>query len=176
MLDVNPQQCAEQLDAGAWLVAVREPHEVARLAFAPPLRADAADASAQRLGRRQGRRGARRPGRTAAAIGAAPSGGTAPIELAQRQAGKGAAKSGHREADREHSMTGYVADVAKHTASVNEAAVVAIVKYCGIALQHVDSAQVSASDPKELATVREGFAAKKLGLTAEATGTLGRLG
>ncbi|ODV11300.1 MAG: hypothetical protein ABT20_06165 [Rubrivivax sp. SCN 70-15] len=65
-------------------------------------------------------------------------------------------------------MTDYVADVAKYSANVNQAAVVAIVKYCGIALQHVDSAQVSATDPKELATVREGFAAKKLGLTAEA--------
>ncbi len=33
MLEVDAQQCAEQLDAGAWLVDVREPHETARLAF-----------------------------------------------------------------------------------------------------------------------------------------------
>ena len=44
----------------------------------------------------------------------------------------------------------------------------AIVNYCGIALQKRDSSLVSASDPKELATVRDGFAAKKLGLTPEA--------
>ena len=65
-------------------------------------------------------------------------------------------------------MTEYVADIGKYTSSVNEAAVAAIVKYCGIALQKVDSSLVSTSNQKELATVREGFAAKKLGLTAEA--------
>ena len=65
-------------------------------------------------------------------------------------------------------MTEYVTDVRKYSSNVNEAAVAAIVKYCGIALQKADSSLVSASDPKELATVREGFAAKKLGLTAEA--------
>ncbi|HET6599843.1 MAG TPA: DUF2853 family protein, partial [Burkholderiaceae bacterium] len=65
-------------------------------------------------------------------------------------------------------MTDYVADIKTYTANVNEAAVAAIVKYCGIALQRPDSALVSGSDPKELATVRNGFAAKKLGLSAEA--------
>jgi hypothetical protein len=65
-------------------------------------------------------------------------------------------------------MTDYVADVRKYTANVNEAAVAAIVRHCGIALQKADSSLVSATDPKELATVRDGFAAKKLGLTAEA--------
>jgi len=68
-------------------------------------------------------------------------------------------------------MTDHVADVRKYTASVNETAVAAIVKYCGIALQRPDSSLVSASDPKELATVRDGFAAKKLGLTADAADT-----
>lgn len=68
-------------------------------------------------------------------------------------------------------MTDYVADVRNYTANVNEAAVAAIVRYCGIALQKADSSLVSASDPKELATVREGFAAKKLGLTADAANT-----
>jgi Protein of unknown function (DUF2853) len=63
-------------------------------------------------------------------------------------------------------MTDYVADVKQHTSNVNEAAVAAIVKYCGIALRGADSALVSASDPKELATVRDGFAARKLGLSA----------
>ncbi len=65
-------------------------------------------------------------------------------------------------------MSDYSADVAKFTANVNEAAVAAIVKYCGIALRNADSALVSGSDPKELATVRDGFAAKKLGLDAGA--------
>lgn len=102
-------------------------------------------------------------------------------------------------------MTDYVADVKKHTADVNEAAVAAIVQYCGIALRNADASLVSATDPDELATVRDGFATKKLGLApgaadagikavvqkmkavpqksrvtfyyllAEATGTLGRL-
>jgi hypothetical protein len=57
-------------------------------------------------------------------------------------------------------MIDYVADVRKYSASVDEAAVAAIVKYCGIALQRADSSLVSASDPKELATVREGYAAR----------------
>ena len=65
-------------------------------------------------------------------------------------------------------MTDHVADIRNYTANVNETAVAAIVKYCGIALQRTDSSLVSTSDAKELATVREGFAAKKLGLTAEA--------
>jgi hypothetical protein len=65
-------------------------------------------------------------------------------------------------------MSEYSADVAKYTPTVNEAAVTAIVKYCGIALRNADSSLVSGSDPKELATVRDGFAAKKLGLSAAA--------
>jgi energy-coupling factor transporter ATP-binding protein EcfA2 len=68
----------------------------------------------------------------------------------------------------EIAMTDYVTDVRKYTSNVNESAVAAIVKHCGIALQRPDSSLVSASDSKELATIREGFAAKKLGLTAEA--------
>jgi len=65
-------------------------------------------------------------------------------------------------------MSDYSADVAKYTPNVNEAAVAAIVKYCGIALRNADSALVSGSDPKELATVRNGFAAKKLALDGPA--------
>ena len=65
-------------------------------------------------------------------------------------------------------MSDYAADIAKYTKNVNEAAVSAVVKYCGIALRNADSAKVATSDPKELATVRDGFAAKKLGLGAEA--------
>ena len=65
-------------------------------------------------------------------------------------------------------MTDHVSDIRKYVETVNEAAAAAIVKYCGIALQRADSSLVSTSDPKELATVRDGFAAKKLGLTPEA--------
>lgn len=65
-------------------------------------------------------------------------------------------------------MEKYVTDLGKYTTNVNEAAVAAIVKYCGIALRNVDSSLVSATSREELATVRDGFAAKKLGLTADA--------
>jgi hypothetical protein len=65
-------------------------------------------------------------------------------------------------------MSDYLADVRKFAPNASEAAVASIVKYCGIALRNADSSMVSATDPKELATVRNGFAAKKLGLSAEA--------
>jgi hypothetical protein len=65
-------------------------------------------------------------------------------------------------------MSDYATDIAKYSTPVNEAAVKAIVKYCGIALQNRDSSMVSGTDPKELATVRDGFAAKKLGLAGDA--------
>lgn len=68
-------------------------------------------------------------------------------------------------------MSDHLADVRKYAPQASEAHVNAIVKYCGIALRNADSALVSGSDPKELATVRDGFAAKKLGLSAEAADT-----
>lgn len=61
----------------------------------------------------------------------------------------------------------YSADIAKYTTNVNEKAVASIVKYCGIALRNNDSSMVATSDPAELGRVRDGFAAKKLGLSAE---------
>ncbi len=62
----------------------------------------------------------------------------------------------------------YAADIARYTDSdVDEDKVTAIVKYCGIALRNKDSSLVSAGDPKELETVINGFAAKKLGLDKE---------
>ncbi len=103
-------------------------------------------------------------------------------------------------------MSDHTADIARYSANPNEAAIQAIVKYCGIALKNADSALVALSDKDEVATVRDGFAAKKLGLDkaaaeaglkavaekmkgnnrksrvtvyyllAEATGTLGKLG
>lgn len=65
-------------------------------------------------------------------------------------------------------MSNYAEDVAKFTSPVDQAAVDAIVKYCGIALRNRDSSLVSASDPAELDRVRDGFAAKKLGLAPDA--------
>ncbi len=64
-------------------------------------------------------------------------------------------------------MEKYAEDVRKYATNVNEGAISAIVKYCGIALRNADSALVSATSTTELATVRDGFAARKLGLSAE---------
>lgn len=66
-------------------------------------------------------------------------------------------------------MTDYAEDVKKYVDSPDPAAIDSIVKYCGIALRSsADAASVSATDKKELATVRDKFAAKKLGLDADA--------
>lgn len=65
-------------------------------------------------------------------------------------------------------MEEHLNDIRKYTANVNENAVAAIVKYCGIALRNTDSALVAVTDRSELQTVRDGFATKKLGLGPEA--------
>ena len=65
-------------------------------------------------------------------------------------------------------MIDYSRDISKYTSHVSEAAVQAIVSYCGIALRNRDAQLVSTSDEKELATIRDGFAAKKLGLAPDA--------
>jgi hypothetical protein len=64
--------------------------------------------------------------------------------------------------------TKYYEDVAKFAGNVNNAAVDTIVKYCGIALRSKDASLVSCGDPAELGRVRDGFASKKLGLSADA--------
>ncbi len=64
--------------------------------------------------------------------------------------------------------TKYYEDVAKFAGKVDNAAVDTIVKYCGIALRSKDASLVSCGDPAELGRVREGFASKKLGLSADA--------
>lgn len=61
----------------------------------------------------------------------------------------------------------YVADVKEHTGNVDEDKVKSIVNYCGIALRSKDGSLVSTSDESELETVKNGFAAKKLGLSAD---------
>lgn len=60
----------------------------------------------------------------------------------------------------------YSDDIKKYTANVNDAAVKAIVEFCGIALRNRDSSLVSVADPDEVKRVVNGFAAKKLGLDA----------
>ena len=45
-------------------------------------------------------------------------------------------------------MSDYLADVKKHATTVNEAAVAAIVKYCGIALRNADSCRSRPAIPK----------------------------
>lgn len=63
----------------------------------------------------------------------------------------------------------YAEDVAKYVDSPDQACIDSIVSYCGIALRSSkDAALVSSSDRKELDTVRDGFAAKKLKLDAAA--------
>lgn len=59
----------------------------------------------------------------------------------------------------------WLADVRKYVADADEKVVKAIVRYCGIALQKVDSSLVAFSDAKETDRVRENYLKKKLGLT-----------
>lgn len=61
----------------------------------------------------------------------------------------------------------YLPDVQRYAPSADEAAVKGIVKHLGIALasKTADSALVSATDPSELARVRESWLKKKLGRT-----------
>ncbi len=65
-------------------------------------------------------------------------------------------------------MSEYLENVRSYAPNASEAAVASIVRYCGIALRNKDSSLVSATDASELGTVRDGFAAKKLGLGAAA--------
>ena len=58
----------------------------------------------------------------------------------------------------------YKTDIAKYTASINDKAVDAIVKFCGIALQSRDASLVACTDEAEVDRIRKGFATKILGL------------
>jgi hypothetical protein len=64
--------------------------------------------------------------------------------------------------DKMADITGYVENIKQYTGEVHEGAVQGIVRHCGIALQSKDASLVSASDPAELARVRESFLVKKL--------------
>ena len=59
----------------------------------------------------------------------------------------------------------WAADVKKFVPDADDGVIAGIVRYCGIALQKVDSSLVSFSDPTELARVRNNFLKKKLALT-----------
>ena len=61
----------------------------------------------------------------------------------------------------------YAADIRKYTAKINDKAVAAIVKFCGIALGGADSQWVSMRDDAEVQRVVKGFCAKKLDLDAK---------
>jgi hypothetical protein len=65
-------------------------------------------------------------------------------------------------------MSDHAAHVKKYAPEADDKHISAIVKYCGIALRNRDSSLVSCSDKDELGRVRDGFAKKKLGLTADA--------
>lgn len=58
----------------------------------------------------------------------------------------------------------YASDIAKYSTSIDDKAVAAIVRYCGIALQSRDASLVSCTDSAEIGRIRTGFAAKVLGL------------
>jgi Protein of unknown function (DUF2853) len=76
------------------------------------------------------------------------------------------------------SQVDYGKDIKKYSAAVNEAAVAGVVKHCGIALRSKDASLVSATDPAELARVRDSFLKKKLALTqsdAELDGAIAEL-
>lgn len=60
--------------------------------------------------------------------------------------------------------TDWAADVKKYAPDADDGVIAAIVRYCGIALQKVDSSLVSFSDPIELGRVRNNFLKKKCGL------------
>ena len=62
-------------------------------------------------------------------------------------------------------LASYIEKVKKYSPTPNEAAVAAIVKHLGIALQSRDSSLVSTSDPGEMKRIREGWMKKKLALT-----------
>ena len=59
----------------------------------------------------------------------------------------------------------WASDVKIYAPDADDGVIAGIVRYCGIALQKVDSSLVSFSDPTELARVRNNFLKKKCGLT-----------
>lgn len=70
-------------------------------------------------------------------------------------------------------MQDHVADIRKYTSNpVDETAVAHLAKTYALALGKADARYVSCSDPAELATVREHFLEKKLGVTGDLDGAI----
>lgn len=61
-------------------------------------------------------------------------------------------------------MVKFMAESKKCRLGLDESFVRAVAKGCGPSIYKADSAKVSATDPKELATVKKNFLIKKLGL------------
>jgi hypothetical protein len=59
----------------------------------------------------------------------------------------------------------WAADVKKYVSNPDDAAIMGIVRHCGIALQSRDGSLVAMTDPSECDRVRDSFLKKKLGLT-----------
>lgn len=68
-------------------------------------------------------------------------------------------------------MIDYASDIEKFTSRVDQHAVDEIITYLGLTLHDRDAALVSATDPEEVETIRDGFARKRLGLSPEAADT-----
>lgn len=62
-------------------------------------------------------------------------------------------------------MSQYVESIERFTENVNTIAIDNLVKHLGIALHSADGKTVAASDPAELATVRDGFCMKYLDMS-----------
>jgi hypothetical protein len=60
--------------------------------------------------------------------------------------------------------TDYKENLSKYSSRVNETALRAIIRFCGIALRGKDSQFVALTDEAEIRRVIKGFAAKKLGI------------
>lgn len=65
-------------------------------------------------------------------------------------------------------MTDHLDDVRQYATSVDENALAAIVRFCGSSLHRAGSPDVSTADPRDMGTVFEHFAGRRLGLTTEA--------
>lgn len=66
----------------------------------------------------------------------------------------------------------YMADVHRYDPSATEEEITKIVNYLGVALLNKDASLVSCSDEAERNRVRDGYAAKKLGLDKDAAEAL----
>ena len=63
--------------------------------------------------------------------------------------------------------TDWAADIRKYAPKADEAVVAKLLSTYRLVLSHHDSAYVAVSDPSEVATVREKFLKRKLGLTKD---------